>query len=110
MYAVDRSAVVIRMKQPYLDWTNSLPDSDEMTLDELNRDNNVYMIPEYDTRAHLESILQEFCTDIFEEELSSWYRDEEAWPQVRDYPTFKKWFEAEPYSMVFDLLDQNEEV
>ena len=109
MYAVDRSAVVIRMKQPYLDWTNSLPDSDEMTLDELNWDNNTYMIPEYDTLAHLKSILQEFYTDIFEEELRAWYRDEKAWPQVRDYQTFKKWFEVEPHSLVFDLLDQNDE-
>jgi hypothetical protein len=30
MYGVNRAALVVKMKQPYLDWTNSLPDSDDM--------------------------------------------------------------------------------
>ena len=106
MYAVDRSAIVIRMKQPYLDWIKSLPDAEDLTLDRLNRENNIYMIQEYETDSHLVSILKNVYSDIFEVELSGWYRIEEAWPKNRDYKTFRKWFEVESHSMVFDLMDQ----
>jgi len=109
MYAVNRSAIVIKMKQPYLDWTNSLPDSDKMTLDQLNRENNIYMIEEYETPAHLEKIVKSIYSDIFEEELNAWHRDMETWPKNRDYKTFQKWFEVEAHSMVFDMLDQDVE-
>ena len=107
MYAVNRSAVVIKMKQPYLEWTNSLPDSDDMTLDRLNRENNIYLVQEYDTPAHLESIIKSIYSEIFEAELEAWYRDLELWPKARDYKTFKKWFDVKAHSMVFDMLDQD---
>lgn len=109
MYAVNRSAIIIKFKQPYLGWTKSLPDADDITLDELNRENNIYMIQEFETPAHLEKILKSIYSDIFEAELDAWYRDIETWPGNRDYKTFKKWFEVESHSMVFDMLDQDVE-
>jgi len=57
MYAVDRSAIVIKMKQPYLTWVNALPDMDPMSLDRINRENNIYMIEEYETPDHLEYLI-----------------------------------------------------
>jgi len=105
MYAVNRSALVIKMKQPYLDWTKSLPDSDDMTLDRLNRENNIYLIQNYETNAHLEEIVKSIYHEIFVEELDSWYRDKELWPKKRDYRTFKEWFEVEAHSMVFDMVE-----
>lgn len=107
MYALNRSAIVIKLKQPYLDWTNSLPDPETISLVEMNRENHIYLINEYKTDAQLEEIVKSIHSNIFEAELDSWYRDKELWPEDRDYKMFKKWFEVVPHSMVFDILDED---
>ena len=107
MYILNRSAVVIKLKQPYLDWANSLPDATPYELDFINRENHVYLIQEYDNDEHLESIVKNMYSYIFEAELDSWYRDTDFWPENRDYRTFKKWFEVMPHSMIFDTLEED---
>ena len=77
MYALNRSAIVIKLKQPYLDWTKTLLDSEDVSLDTLNRENNIYLIQEYDNDAHLEEIVETIYDDIFVEELDSWSKDRE---------------------------------
>ena len=107
MFILNRSAIVIKLKQPYLDWANKLPDPDDISLDEMNRENNIYLIQEYDNDAHLEEIVESIHYQIFEEELDSWNKDRELWPDNRDYETFKQWFEVVPHSVVFDMLEED---
>jgi hypothetical protein len=33
-----------------------------------------------------------------------WQRDENTWPQKRDFKTFKEWFEVEVHSVVLDTV------
>ena len=42
-------AVVIKPKQPFIDWLNSIPDEDiDFTLEQVSEDNITFLIPEYD--------------------------------------------------------------
>jgi hypothetical protein len=41
---------------------------------ELRREPTIYLLPEYDTEEEARGYLREYCSEIFEEELDSWYR------------------------------------
>lgn len=96
MYIVDRSAAVLKPRQPFLDWLTHLPDNDiELSLDEIRSDCTVVMIPEVtepeDGIAHIDDIADK----LFEMELASWVADESLWPQKRNLKLFWEWFDVE---------------
>ena len=52
MQSVDRTAAIVKPKQPFVDWLNSLPDDDhEYRLQELSADNLTFLIPNTDGLA-----------------------------------------------------------
>jgi hypothetical protein len=67
---INRSALTIKAKEPFLNWLNSLPDPTAVTLVELNQDSNVYLLPEYEDDDKQGDILAQFYDLIFEEELT----------------------------------------
>ena len=83
-----------------LDWIN-YTDGPKFTLEAVNREGHVYLIPEHDTPKALEEILQELYKDIFALELNSFCTDQSQWPEI-NYKLFRKWFDIEVHSMVFD--------
>jgi len=58
--------------------------------------------PEKEARGYL----REYCSEIFEEQLDSWYRVPSAWPVDRTFDTFNRWFEFRFHSMLVDLCDE----
>lgn len=102
MYIINRSAIIVKLKQPYVDWANVLDVSEKYSLDSLNRENHIYLISDYDTDEELEEIIKYLYPEIFTVELSAWVTDTKLWPKNRDYTTFKRWFTVEAHSMVFD--------
>ena len=108
MKEIDRSILTVRAKQPFLDWLHSLPDPDPVgyTLDEVNRDQSAYLLPEYEDDNQMEYLLEKYFKQIFEEQLNGWWLDADAWPPRRDLKTFKEWFDVEFHSIVFDLVDK----
>ena len=107
MYIINRSAIIVKLKQPYIDWTNSLDASDVYSSEQINKENHIYLIEEYESDKELEIIIMDFYSEIFKIELSSWVTDETLWPVNRDYKTFKQWFDIEPHSTVFDMIDED---
>ena len=101
MYIIDRAAVVVRAKRPFLDWTNSLPDKPGLTLKTLNRENHIFLLPEHDTEQEFGVIVRESYVYVLQMELASSCRDESLWPPI-DYQAFLKWFDLQVHSMVFD--------
>ena len=101
---LNRSALIVKKKEPFRQWINSLPDSDDFTLEELNEDSTVYLLPDYDDDNQRDRILKKIYKDIFEEQLESWWLDEKDWPVKRDLRTFKLWFHVEFHSMIVDLV------
>ena len=102
MRLVNRGVLIIKPKQPFLDWADRLPDPTPVTLAQLREDCTAILIPDVDDA---EAYLRRIYRSIFEMELDGWHRDESFWPQKRDYRTFRAWFDVEWHSMVWDASD-----
>ncbi len=102
---VNRSVLIVKAKEPFRQWLLSLPDPEDASLAEINEDNSVYLIPEYEDNTEKEKVLKMVYAEIFEEQLDGWWRDEKDWPKDRNLRLFKKWFDVEFHSVVIDLVD-----
>ena len=67
MQSINRTAAIIRPRQPFVDWLNSLPDDDhDYTLEELSTDNLTFLIPEADSREGAMDYIRKKHNLIFE--------------------------------------------
>ena len=82
-----------------------MDDDEAQSIESFHRDCSAYLIDEIEEDGDEERILKKIYRRIFEEELHAWMRDENVWPERRDYPTFREWFDVEFQSLVFDLCD-----
>lgn len=100
---LNRSAVVVRPRQPFLDWIRSVEELElpDVTLAEL--DKTLYLVPDYEDLEDAEKVLELVCEEIFCRELSGWYADEETWPQDRSLEVFRQWFDVEHFDLVEDV-------
>src|SRR5262245_15314858 len=100
---INRAVLIVRPKKPFFDWAATL---DGSGLDpDVEGEQTVYLIPEFDDEQRAEEILKEVYSEVFENELFGWHTDESAWPAPRDFKTFCEWFTIELHSIVEDLCD-----
>src|SRR3990167_5070243 len=99
---LNRAALIIRPKQPFLDWAASLDDSG--LVPDVTGEQPVYLIPEFESDDEGQEVLRQVYAEIFERELDGWHTDPSAWPQKRDFKTFRQWFSVELHSVVEDLM------
>ncbi|MHB9070240.1 MAG: hypothetical protein ACYC54_07705 [Sedimentisphaerales bacterium] len=109
MESINRTAVVIKPKQPFVDWINSFPDDkNKYTLEQMSkRDNLTFLIPEYDNPEDSMKYVKKTYSQIFEFELWGWITAQELWPENRTWKMFQDWFEIQINSEVFDLVDDD---
>lgn len=100
---LNRSAVIVRGRQPFVDWLNSLPAPAPVTLADINREPHVYLLPLYGSEEERRDVLSGFFALIFDEELAGWRPNEDDWPVERGPALFNKWFSIETTSIVSDL-------
>jgi hypothetical protein len=100
---LNRAVLIVRPKQPYIDWAAALDDSGLVPSPE--DEQTVYLIPAYEDEDEAWELIEELYETIFERELYDWHSDESAWPLDRDFETFQDWFEIELHSVVEDLCD-----
>ncbi len=109
MQSVNRTAVVIKPKQPFVDWLNSIPgESSDNTLETVSSENLTFLIPDFFGPVESMDYIKEEYSQIFEYELFGWYTAEELWPVKRDLKIFQKWFSIEINSEVIDLVDDED--
>jgi hypothetical protein len=107
-YIVNRSLLIVKAKQPFVDWANSHGDKiNDMTIERMNEDDTVYLVRDYFDNAEKEEIITKYYEDIFEDKLNGWMTDQSTWPKQRDYRTFREWFDVEFHSMVIDMEDDD---
>ena len=99
---INRAVLIVRPKQPFLDWAGGLDDSG--LLPDVEGE-SVYLIPEFDGPDDADFIIEQVYLEVFENELYGWHTDESAWPENRDLETFRDWFTIELHSVVEDLCD-----
>ena len=100
---LNRAALIVRPKQPFLDWAASRDDSGlaQAVADEPTG----YLIPEFESDEDGRLVLKHVYAEIFERELDGWHTDPAAWPQKRDFKTFQEWFSIDLHAVVEDLMD-----
>lgn len=104
MDTLNRSAIIVKAKQPFLDWLHAAdPTSRKLTLLDVTQEPTIYLIPECDTAEDVAKVLHEFCEEIFDDQLAGWYREPETWPRDRSYDVFCQWFDYQHHSMLVDL-------
>ena len=100
---INRSAIAVRPKQPFLAWLKSVEQSNEaLSLADLEK--TIYLVPEYDEPEDAEKMLAEAWEGIFNRELFAWYTTEKLWPRGRSLNVFKKWFDYEHFDLVEDMV------
>jgi len=102
MNALNRMALIIRPKQPYVDWANSFDDGGPKFDLNYHRP-NVYLIDEVVDPSNLQKVVGRYWREIFEEELQAWMRYSEDWPQRRTLTVFMQWLDVEVAEIVTDL-------
>jgi hypothetical protein len=98
---LNRGVLIVRPKQPYIDWAAQLDDSG--VVPDPEGEKTVYLIPEFESEEEAWEILEDVYAEVFERELDEWHTDESAWPQNRTFEVFKEWFDIELHSVVEDL-------
>jgi hypothetical protein len=95
MNPINRSAVVVKPAQPFLDWLDRVdPTSGHLSLDDLRREPTIYLLPEWETDEESLDNLAEVSHEILEEQLDSWYRVASVWLDDRDLEAFLRSFDC----------------
>jgi hypothetical protein len=105
---VNRGAVIVRYKEPFIRWINEAdPSTDRsiVTIQNANSERTVYLISDEDAE-NIEAWISANFNTLFENELEGWYTDESLWPKKRDLQTFQNWCEVECHSLIFDTVGE----
>ena len=79
---IDRAGLVVRPKQPYVDWANSMDDDGpKAELRQLREDPGIYLVEAIDFLDGIPEVIDAYWEWIFREQLSAWMRDPELWPK-----------------------------
>jgi len=97
---INRCAVLLKPRQPYINWVNEQLKEKE-SIQEF-AEHTVYLVPAGKEIGEVQSWIERNFARLFEAELDTW-ADEKTWPQARDYSVFKTWFTVEINTMVYDL-------
>jgi len=103
---INRSAVIVRLKMPFINWINTADPNDKrssVTLEEANEDRTVYLIDDAEAE-HVEEWVDLNYMQLFECELEDWYQDETLWPQDIDKALFDAWCQIECHTVVVDTV------
>jgi hypothetical protein len=102
---VSRVALVLRAKQPYVDWANGLqgPGGPMVTLDDARTAGSAFLVPTFSRDADARAFVERHAPVLFEHELGMWMDDRSTWPARRDAAAFHDWFDVEVHDIVVDL-------
>ena len=96
---INRSAIIIKPQQPFLDWYSNLYPEDDFEDD--IKETNIYLVD--DTIDDVEKWLKKKFDKFFMMELDEWHDNKKEWPQKRNYKMFNLWFRVEISEMIYDL-------
>jgi len=102
--SVRRTAIVIKPKQPFLDWLIKI-DQENDSID-IKEDQDVYLLPVFDEIRQMENWLKKNFDQIFCDQMNYWYITEDLWVQKRTLKLFKEWFDYSFHTTVLDFLDE----
>ncbi|MDG1658098.1 MAG: hypothetical protein P8H56_05920 [Crocinitomicaceae bacterium] len=98
MFIVNRGYILVRGKQPFVDWANAQQPEFEVTVD---GEPTIYLVEEefYDEQL----LIKENFKRIFFAELDAVSDDESSFPDIK-LQVFNDWFNVETGSTVMDTM------
>lgn len=106
---LNRTAVVLKPRAPFLDWVRALlRDEGETDWDdeEIREEPNVYLLPDSESREESVEDLADRAEELFEIELKGWTLETDRWPEERDWEAFQEWFDFEFLGLVLDTTEE----
>ncbi len=73
MYLINHAVVIIKPRQPFLDWANSLPDPTPVTLEQLREDCNAILISDVDDDREAERYVRQIYRGLLDMEFVGWH-------------------------------------
>ena len=110
MNLINRSAILLRPKEPYINWAANLDDHSPAAAQALRDQTSIYLVNEIHYNTDENRAIKRHFEEVFESELNAWHRDPAAWPENRSLKMFRDWFDVEVQSMVIELADTALEV
>jgi len=106
MSEINRSAVILSPKAPFLEWMASVSDFSVSELECSSEDQErcVYLVKENEDSRDI--VVQREWAYLFERELAGWDTRETCWPKSRSLGMFRKWFDIQVHLLVLDLVDE----
>lgn len=104
---LNRSALILRYREPAVLWINGAdPEGHPMTLEEVNADRTVYLVPDEvaATPKKARRWLRNNYLRFFEWELEGWYTDDSLWPVELTMELFDEWFIPEFHELIMDTV------
>ncbi len=101
---MNRSAITISPKHPFIDWANALTPEFPMEINVLGESHTYLTNPDFD---NADKHIKKYYKEIFEEELLGIWTDQNDWPEKLDYKTFCNWFHFEISDWVQDLSNKS---
>jgi hypothetical protein len=105
---LNRCAIILRPKRPYLSWVETvertMPKEFRSGPETAHGDRTMYLIPSSEWWNSIDEVLESLYAEMFERELFEWYEDKALWPKPRTLKMFKEWFDVEVSTMVIDLI------
>ena len=89
---LNRSAVTVCAREPFLRWPKPVSRDTTTTLGEINSETDAYILPDYEDDDERQHLLSRYYNMIFEGQLAGWWTEEADWPQKRDAVMFTRWF------------------
>lgn len=103
--SINRSTALLRPKQAFLDWINSMPtDISPMTMEQISKECLCFLIPVYDTSEQGREFILKNAEAILEVQLDGWDQSGETWPVRLDRRLLERFFDIEVHSEVIDMM------
>ncbi len=99
---LNRCAIILRAKEPFREWLAGLPEAEDISLEEIDRHSDVYLLPECGDEEEAGHLVARGFKVMFEDQLELWCADERRYPEFT-LATFKMWFDVEFRACVEDL-------
>lgn len=104
MKEVPHGIVILKPKQPYVDWaSDAFDDEHRYTLADFQQERTAFLVRDELGARGVERLLKKHHKELFEQELEGWCLDMETWPRRRGWKTFQEWFSWEYHSVMFEL-------
>lgn len=103
---INRAALLVRLKQPFVDWVNEIAPEGmdvKLTLEEANEDRTIYLIDE-DEAEELDQWLELNFRQVMECEFEDWTTDPETWPKEMTRELFDEWCAVECHTVIVDTV------